>query len=152
MILTEVEMNQIKNLQTQEASCVEKYSRFTSEAHDPVLKELFSTIHQAEQKHYDSLGQVLGGTIPSCDCNDCKGKNYQPIASYTAMDNTKEKQCDAFLATDAIATEKLVSSELNSGVFVFNNSDIRKLLADIQIEEQNHAEMLWKYKTANSMQ
>ena len=24
-------------------------------------------------------------------------------------------------------------------------------MADIQIEEQNHAEMLWKYKTANGM-
>ena len=48
-------------------------------------------------------------------------------------------------------TEKLVSGEYNSDVFVFGNSDIRKLLADIQIEEQNHAEMLWKYKTANGM-
>ncbi len=152
MILTEAEMNQIKNLQTQEASCVEKYARFTNEAHDPVLKELFSTIHKAEQEHYNSLGQVLNGTVPPCNCNDCKGKNYAPIASYTAMDNSSEKQSDAFLATDAIATEKLVSSELNSGVFVFSNSDIRKLLADIQIEEQNHAEMLWKYKTVNSMQ
>ena len=27
----------------------------------------------------------------------------------------------------------------------------RKLLADIQIEEQNHAEMLYKYKTVNGM-
>ena len=50
-----------------------------------------------------------------------------------------------------IGTEKLVSGEYKSDVFVFGNSDIRKLLADIQIEEQNHAEMLWKYKTANGM-
>ena len=28
---------------------------------------------------------------------------------------------------------------------------MRKLLADIQIEEQNHAEMLYKYKTVNGM-
>lgn len=152
MILTEPEMNQIKNLQTQEASCVEKYEKFTAQANDPVLKELFATIHKHEQKHYESLGQVLNGTVPPCDCNDSSGKNYAPIASYTAMDNSTEKQYDAFLATDAIATEKLVSSELNSGVFVFSNSDIRKLLADIQVEEQNHADMLWKYKTTNSMQ
>ena len=45
----------------------------------------------------------------------------------------------------------MVSSEYNRDVFVFENSDIRKLLADIQIEEQNHAEMLWKYKTVNGM-
>ena len=32
------------------------------------------------------------------------------------------------------------------------SSDLRKLMADIQVEEQNHAEMLYKYKTANGMQ
>ena len=53
--------------------------------------------------------------------------------------------------TDCIGTEKLVSGEYNNDVFIFGNSDIRKLLADIQIEEQNHAEMLWKYKTTNGM-
>ena len=31
------------------------------------------------------------------------------------------------------------------------DSGVRKLLADIQIEEQNHAEMLYKYKTVNGM-
>ena len=33
----------------------------------------------------------------------------------------------------------------------FANTALRKLLADIQIEEQNHAEMIYKYKTANGM-
>lgn len=35
---------------------------------------------------------------------------------------------------------------------MFGDSDLRKLMADIQVEEQNHAEMLYKYKTANGMQ
>ena len=59
---------------------------------------------------------------------------------------------DAFLATDAIGTEKLDSGEYNTNVFMFGDSDLRKLMADIQVEEQNHAEMLYKYKTANGMQ
>ena len=63
----------------------------------------------------------------------------------------EEKQNDAFLATDCIATEKLVSGEYNTDVFVFGESGVRKLLADIQVEEQNHAEMLYKYKMANGM-
>lgn len=67
------------------------------------------------------------------------------------MTNSDDKQNDAFLATDCIGTEKLVSGEYNSDVFAFGKSNIRKLLADIQIEEQNHAEMLYKYKTANGM-
>ena len=36
-------------------------------------------------------------------------------------------------------------------LFAFGDSGVRKLLADIQIEEQNHAEMLYKYKTVNGM-
>ena len=64
----------------------------------------------------------------------------------------RQKMHDAFLATDAIGTEKLVSGEYNTNVFMFGDSDLRKLMADIQVEEQNHAEMLYKYKTANGMQ
>ena len=45
----------------------------------------------------------------------------------------------------------MVSGEYNSNVFNFGDSDVRKLLADIQIEEQNHAEMLYKYKQVNGM-
>ena len=37
-------------------------------------------------------------------------------------------------------------------IILFGDSDLRKLMADIQVEEQNHAEMLYKYKTANGMQ
>lgn len=67
------------------------------------------------------------------------------------MSSNADKEHDAFLATDCIGTEKLVSGEYNTDVFVFGESKIRKLLADIQIEEQNHAEMLFKYKMANGM-
>ena len=151
MVLTQKETAALKDLQTQEQSCIEKYTRYSQEAHDPQLKDLFKHISSEEQKHYDSLGQVLNGTVPQADCNDTQGRNYQPKARYSLNDNSPEKQNDTFLVTDCIGTEKLVSSEYNSDVFVFGDSDIRKLLADIQIEEQNHAEMLWKYKTVNSM-
>ncbi|MGN1170910.1 MAG: spore coat protein, partial [Lachnospiraceae bacterium] len=91
------------------------------------------------------------GTVPSCNCNDSDGKSYTPKATYDAMTNSEQKQNDCFLATDCIGTEKMVSSEYNTNVFTCGNSDVRKLLADIQIEEQNHAEMLYKYKQANGM-
>ena len=42
-------------------------------------------------------------------------------------------------------------SVLYVAIFAFGESAVRKLLADIQIEEQNHAEMLYKYKVANGM-
>lgn len=151
MILKEKEATAIKDLQTQEQMCIQKYGKYATEARDTVLKDLFLDLQKDEQKHYDSLGQVLTGTVPSCDCNDDRGKNYAPKATYDPMGNSEDKKHDCYLATDCIASEKMVSSEYNSDVFVFGNSDVRKLLADIQIEEQNHAEMLYKYKTVNGM-
>ncbi len=44
-----------------------------------------------------------------------------------------------------------IMGHCNGETFVFADAAIRRLLADIQIEEQNHAEMLFKYKTANGM-
>lgn len=151
MILKEKERAAITDLQTQEKSCIEKYGKYANEARDPELKQLFQTLQKQEQKHYDSLEQVLSGTIPECNCNDTAGRDYKPHATYSEMTNPEDKQHDAFLATDCIGTEKLVSGEYNTDVFVCGESSLRKLLADIQIEEQNHAEMLYKYKTVNGM-
>lgn len=151
MVLTQKETAALKDLQTQEQSCIQKYTRYAQEANDIVLKNLFQELSKDEQKHYESLEQALHGTVPSVDCNDTKGRNYHPTATYTSEDNSRAKQEDCFLATDCIGTEKLVSGEYNSDVFIFGDTNIRKLLADIQIEEQNHAEMLWKYKTVNKM-
>jgi rubrerythrin len=151
MVLTEKETTTIQDLQTQEQSCIEKYKRYGQEAKDPVLKALFGELQQEEQKHYDSLQQVLSGAVPRCNCNDRDGKAYNPTATYDSMSSTEDKKTDCFLATDCIGTEKMVSGTYNSDVFVFGDSDVRKLLADIQIEEQNHAEMLWKYKSVNGM-
>ncbi len=151
MILTEKETTVIKDLQTQEKSCIEKYARYSKEAHDSVLRDLFMDLSDKEQRHYDTLEQVLTGKCPCCDCNDHQGEEYNPKATYDPNAETKEKQEDCFLATDCIGTEKMVSSEYNSNVFVFGDTKIRKILADLQIEEQNHAECLWKYKTVNGM-
>ena len=151
IVLNEKERAVIQDLQTQEKSCVEKYGKYAEAARDPELKSLFQSIQKQEEEHYQSLSQVLSGNLPDCDCNDSQGRDYTPKAAYSSMSSNADKEHDAFLATDCIGTEKLVSGEYNTDVFVFGESKIRKLLADIQIEEQNHAEMLFKYKMANGM-
>lgn len=151
MVLKEKEKTAIQDLQTQEQTCINKYGKYSDEAKDPVLKKLFKTLQQKEQQHFDSLQQVLDGSVPSCNCNDSDGKDYEPEITYGPMADSEDKKSDCFLVTDCIATEKLVSSEYNMDVFVFADAALRKLLADIQIEEQNHALMLYKYKTANAM-
>jgi len=45
----------------------------------------------------------------------------------------------------------MVSADYNTNVFQFGNSEVRKLLNHIQTEEQEHAEMIYKYKKENAM-
>ena len=49
MILTEKETNAIEDLKTQEQACIEKYTKYSNQAKDPVLKELFEEIARDEQ-------------------------------------------------------------------------------------------------------
>ena len=52
MILTEKEEMVIRDLQTQEQTCMEKYKRYAQEAKDPVLRELFQELEKYEHKHH----------------------------------------------------------------------------------------------------
>ncbi len=106
MVLTEKEKMTIQDLQTQEKSCIDKYGKYSKEAKDPVLVNLFENLQKEERKHYDSLGQVLNGTVPNCNCNDDQGRDYAPKATYMSNDQSQNKQSDCFLATDCIGTEK----------------------------------------------
>lgn len=151
--LSEKERFLIQDLQDQEKLCIEKYTVSENMAKDTVLKNLFSSIRQAEQKHYDSLGQVLGGNVPSVGLNSGGDfvNNYNPTPTYVGSANQADKDNDSFLCTDAITVEKYVSSAYNNDLFQFGNSEVRKLLNDIQTEEQGHAEKIYKYKVVNGM-
>lgn len=149
--ISEKERYLIEDLQDQEKLCIEKYTNIEKTAKDTELKSLFSSIKKDEQKHYDSLEQLLKGTVPSVNSKDTAGKDYNPSATYVGNFKQADKDSDMFLCTDAISTEKYVSSAYNFDLFQFGNSDVRKLLNDIQTEEQNHAEKIYKYKTVNQM-
>ncbi len=151
MQLTEAETNVIKDLQTQEKTCVEKYRFYEASANDRQLKNLFRRIGDEEQEHFESLGEVLKGSVPDVKAAQTGMEGYNPTVTYSAGDNSEEKKHDQFLCTDSIATEKLISSTYNNDLFRFAATNVRKLLNHIQTEEQNHAEMIYKYKTANGM-
>lgn len=149
--LTEKERFIIEDLKAQEKLCIQKYEFYEEMAYDPDLSVLFERIKQSEQKHLQSLNKVLNGEIMDSDVNDYSGERYTPQTTYHQNSKPAEKNHDSFLCTDAITMEKYVSGAYNFDLFQFGNTKLRKLLADIEVEEQNHAEMLYKYKQANSM-
>lgn len=151
MNLTQKEQYIIDDLISQEKLCIQKYAFYEHMAYDPELKKLFANIKKQETEHLNSLKDVKEGIIADSDVNDYSAKNYRPKSDYHVKSNQDEKDHDAFLCTDSITMEKYVSSAYNFDLFQFASNKLRQLLADIEVEEQNHAEMLYKYKVANEM-
>ena len=59
MALNEKEKTTIKDLQTQEQTCIKKYKKYGQDAKDPVLKDLFSTLEKNVREKSMSLRQLM---------------------------------------------------------------------------------------------
>lgn len=149
MILTEQETMLLKDLAQQEKLCMDKYSFYRSQAKDEDLQNLFDVIQKDETEHHDTINKLLSGTIP--DVPSSTQKSYQPKGNYAHGGNPEDKTHDALLCSDSIAAEKYVSSAYNNDLFSFASPKVRQVLNHIQTEEQQHAEMIYSYKTANAM-
>ena len=150
MTLTQKETTLLSDLKSQEQLCIEKYNKYSGMAHDPELKQLFSSLAQNEQKHLDTINQILTGTevtMPPQSPSAVDAKLQCKMSSC----NEVEKKNDAYLCKDALSMEKHVSSVYNTGVFEFTSPVLRDTLAHIQKEEQNHGEKLYNYLACNNM-
>ncbi len=150
MTLTQKETTLLTELKSQEKLCIEKYKKYSDEACDPELKNLFSQLAGNEEKHYDTICQILNGT-------EVKMPDESPSATTAKLNCTPskcdegKKQNDAFLCKDALSMEKHVSSVYDTSVFEFSSPVLRDTLAHIQKEEQNHGEKLYNYLSCNNM-
>ncbi len=150
MTLTQKETTLLTELKSQEQLCIEKYQKYSEQACDPELKTLFTNLKSNEQKHLDTINQILGGT-------EVKMPSESPSAMQAKLQCTQStcpesaKQNDAYLCKDALSMEKHVSSVYNTGVFEFSSPILRDTLAHIQKEEQNHGEQLYNYLSCNNM-
>lgn len=148
MQLTQKETTLLKDLRDQEKLCVDKYTKYAAEARDPQLRQLFEAIAGTERTHYDMLNRIDAGQSPTVTPGNAPAPSFQ--ATYSAAE-TPDKQADAYLCSDLLATEKHVAALYNTCVFEFTQNDLRKVLGKIQSDEQYHGEQLWKYMSVNGM-
>ena len=150
MTLTQKETTLLNDLKSQEQICIEKYGKYSDSANDPELKQLFINLKSNEQKHLETLTEILGGTevsMPAVAPSANEAKLQCKMSSCTEQ----QKQQDAYLCKDALSMEKHVSSVYNTGIFEFTSPVLRDTLAHIQKEEQNHGEQLYNYLSCNNM-
>ena len=149
MTLTQKETGLLNDLKSQENICIEKYGKYAELAHDTELKTLFTNLKNNEQKHLDTVTQILGGAevqMPAAP-SATQAKLQCKMSSCTP----EQKKNDAYLCSDALAMEKHVSSVYDTSVFEFSSPALRDALAHIQKEEQNHGQQLYAYLATNGM-
>ena len=151
MPMTKKEQSLLKDLQNEEKLCAEKYQKAAEAACDPALKTMLGQIAKAEQNHYDTVTQMLNGTVPSLP-----GQSKMPARGKAAKDlksaaKRAEKQQDAYLLADLLATEKYVAGVYNTSVFEFSDAKARGVLMNIQQQEQQHGKEIAEYMQANNM-
>lgn len=151
MVLTQKETSLLQDLKKQEQICVEKYSKYSSDACDGQLKNVFSQIGQTEQQHLDTINQIMSGTVPTMQSGGSNQtqQNFTPTYSTDSSDQNKQK--DSYLCTDALSTEKHVSSVYDTSIFEFKDTNIRNVLNHIQKEEQQHGEQIYNFMAQNGM-
>ncbi len=146
--LTQKEKLLLEDQKKHEQLCVEKYNSYANQAQDPQLKQLFQQYATQEQKHLDTVNQMLGGTVPNLQQNQSQQMQQSTaVSGFTAGLNSS----DASLCQDMLTTEKYVSGAYDTTIFEFTNSQARQVLNHIQKEEQQHGEGIFNYMQSNGM-
>lgn len=151
MKLTQKETTLLQDLMSHEQLCIDKYTKYSSEAKDNELKNLFSTIGQMENQHLKTLQEIQQGKAPNM--NQGGGSKPKLPASFTATYTAEcpDKAQDKYLCSDLLSTEKHVSSVYDTSIFEFVNPAFRDALNHIEKEEQEHGYKLFQYMDTNGM-
>lgn len=154
MVFSKKELMFLKDLQKEEELCAQKYAKAATVASDPALQQMLTQLGQNEQQHYDTVTQMMNGTIPTpqpkAQPKPKKGAENQTGAPKSTASRAG-KESDAYLVKDLLATEKYVSGAYNTAVFEFVDENARHALSDIQQEEQHHGKQLYDYLSTNNM-
>ena len=173
---TQKEASLLKDLKGQEQLCVEKYNEYAQRAHDPELKNLFTSIGETEVGHLKTLTDMLNGQMPQPQGQQAQGQQGQqaqqggqqqqqgqqgqqgcqcqqrvPDPGQCQQPLTPDMQQDAYLCKDLLADEKYVSASYNTSIFEFSSPQARQILNGIQSAEQQHGEQLYAYMARHGM-
>ncbi len=148
MTLTPKEMSLLKDMKDQEQLCIDKYTKHSSCANDPQLKNLFSLLASAETQHLNGLCLLESGTVPT---GSGSGSSELPAFNAYHTGDTPEKKEDCYFCTDVLSGEKEVSKLYDTCIFEFSDEGARNYLNSIQKQEQIHGKMIYDYMSVNGM-
>jgi len=149
--LSQKERLLLEDQKSHEELCIEKYTKYASQAQDPALKQLFNTYAQEEHQHLDTINQILAGLDPSSNQQGQQNQQNQQVNFQSTNTSETANENDEILCRDMLATEKYVSSTYDTTIFECVDSNIRQVLNHIQKEEQDHGEGIFNYMQSHGM-
>lgn len=173
--LSQKERMLLEDLKKEEDLCVVKYQNYAQQTQDSQLSQLFNKIAGDEQRHYDTVNQLLqsGGMgqsgMPGKQGSQQQGpgggqggggqggggqggwKNAQSAVQANTGQIGTAGNSDKHMLHDMLSTEKYVSSAYDTSVFESTQSGVRKALQQIQQDEQGHGEQLYQYMSSHGM-
>ena len=156
--LSQKEKLLLQDQQAHEEICIQKYTSYAQQATDPQLQQLFNSYAQQEQTHYDTLGQILQGQVPTLQQGQqSEGQGAQTQASAglgmnaSQFDLSQGSNDDQALCQDLLMTEKYISGTYDTTIFECQDANVRQVLNHIQKEEQQHGEGIFNYMQKNGM-
>ncbi|SMC32837.1 DUF892 family protein [Sporomusa malonica] len=154
--LTQKETQLLKDQESHEKVCVEKYQKYAAQASDPQLKQLFQSYAQQEQQHLNTITSIMNGQVPSMNQGQQAQQSSQSsqatsLTSQASPSSATASNADAMLCSDMLMTEKYVSSAYDTAIFEFKDTNVRQALNHIQKEEQKHGEGIFNYLSSKGM-
>jgi len=150
--LTQKETSLLKDQQNHEKICIQKYQTYANQAQDGQLKQLLTSYAQQEQKHLETLGQILNGQVPTMTSQSSQANQQNNVQNSTTFSqNANTSQSDAALCNDMLMTEKFVSGAYDTTIFEFTDTNVRQALNHIQKEEQEHGNGIFQYMQSKGM-
>lgn len=143
--LTQKERLLMEDQKAHEELCILKYSSYAQQAKDPELKQLFTSYVGHEQRHLNTINQILAGQQPAAGSGQQQGQSAQPGPAAIGQPLAAEAQNDAALCQDMLSTEKYISATYDTAIFEMVDANVRQALNHIQKEEQQHGEGIFNY-------
>lgn len=151
---TQKERSLLEDQKKHEEICVQKYNDYANKAQDPQLKQLFQNNAKSEQRHLDTINQMLGGQVPNMQPQGQQAQQtnqFQQNQTAQAKAGFMQNKTDAALCQDMLMTEKYVSNAYDTSIFEFADTNARQALNHIQKEEQQHGEGIYNYLNSKGM-
>lgn len=147
--LSQKERMLLEDQKSHEEICIEKYTNYSNQVQDSELKQLLKTYAGEEQEHYNTINQILSGSIPDMNKQGQQQNNQNEFKNIgnTDMSNTN----DASICSDLLMTEKYVSGAYDTAIFECTDTKLRDTLNHIQKEEQQHGEGIFNYMESKGM-